>query len=141
MIKYFFPIALLLFILSGCSREEKSKLEAFNPEVFAFDIGDQYEVNATVRVKGFKEQHKGEEFTGSVAYDLDLIKPDGSVTKSLISKIEDLKFSEEVKDAGIDIQFNLDSTYPTGKYKIIFNLKDTYSNSTASTSAEFQLSK
>jgi hypothetical protein len=125
----------------SCSDEEELKLEVYNPEIFAFDIGSENEVNSTIRVRGFKQSEEGQEFTASVAYELDLVRPDGNTEKSFISKVEDLKFRERVKDSEIDIQFTLDSTYVPGKYQIIFNIKDTYTNNTAVISSEFELTE
>ena len=42
----------IAFFINGCNKEEV-KFEAFSPQSFAFDIGDRWEVNALVNVKGF----------------------------------------------------------------------------------------
>jgi len=128
-----------LVFFSSCTGENDVKFEAFNPEVFSFDIGDEYEINASVRVKGFEIKGEGTEFNSSIGYELDLVKPGGETEKAFISKIEDFNFSEKVSDTGIDIQFNLDTTFSKGQYKLIFNLKDVFSGKTANTSADFTL--
>jgi hypothetical protein len=134
-----FPLFAALLLIMSCAEETDENLLAFNPEAFAFDIGDEYEVNATVRVKGFQLQKEGEEYLGSLAYELDLVRPDGTNESGIVSRIEDLAFSEKVADTGIDVQFSLDTTYPSGSYQIIFNLRDTFSGSTASATAGFNL--
>jgi hypothetical protein len=139
MKKYLLSAAVFILLVNGCSGDDNNKLEAYNPEVFAFDIGDEYEVNATVRIKGFKLDQQGDEFTSSVSYELDLVRPEGVTENEIVTKIEDLVFSEKVNDAGIDIQFTLDSSYAPGKYSVIFNLKDNLSEKSVTTSTEFTL--
>jgi hypothetical protein len=39
------------------------------------------------------------------------------------------------------VQFELDSTYATGEYKIIFNIQDPGTEQTAASSVSFQLNK
>lgn len=136
----FFLYLALIFTVS-CKTGDDLKFEAFNPEVFAFDIGDEYEVNATVRVKGFEIKGEGEKYNASIGYELDLVKPDGETVKALLSKIEELDFTEKVGDTGIDIQFNLNSSYAAGKYTIVLNLTDNFSGRTTSISSEFELNK
>ncbi len=130
----------LLILLSSCSKDEK-KLEAFNAEAFAYDLGDNWEVDATVRVKGFKQNENNNQFTTTLSYNIDLVKPAGDTVKSLVSKTEDKSNDEEFMDVPIEIQFDLDSTYADGDYKIIFDVKDAETGKTASASASFSLKK
>ncbi len=136
----YFLFPALIFV-AACSTADDLKFEAFNPEVFAFDIGSEYEVNASVRVKGFEIRGEGEKFNSSIGYEIDLVKPDGETVKALLSKIEELDFTEKVGDTGIDMQFSLDSGYAEGKYTIVINLTDNFSGRTTSISSEFSLSK
>jgi hypothetical protein len=138
---YFYPLYLFLILFASCGEDENLKLEVYNTEAFVFDTGDEYEVNALVRLKGFKLQEEGEEFTSSVSYDIDLLKPDGSREEAFISKVKDFEFSEEVKDAGLDIQFNLDKSYIPGKYTMVINLTDNNTDNTTQTSAGFELTE
>ena len=48
---------LSLLLITSCNKEE-IKLEVFNPEAFAYDLGNTWEVNAMINVKGF-EQREG----------------------------------------------------------------------------------
>jgi hypothetical protein len=130
----------LLLILGACSKEEK-KLEAFNAEAFAYDLGNSWEVDGTVRVKGFKQNEMDNKFTATLSYDIDLVKPAGDTVKALISKTEDKTNDEEFMDVPIEVQFDLDSTYQDGDYKIIYHIKDAGTNQTASASASFKLQK
>lgn len=130
----------ILLIFSSCSKEEK-KLEVFNAEAFAYDLGDSWEVDATVRVKGFKQSEKESRFTATLSYDIDLVKPSGDTVKSLISKTEDKSNNEVFMDVPLEIQFDLDSTYADGNYKLIIRVKDAETGSMASASAPFNLKK
>jgi len=130
----------LLLLLSSCSKEEK-KLEAFNAEAFAYDLGESWEVDATVRVKGFKQNENDNKYTATLSYDIDLVKPAGDTVKSLISKTEDKSNDEAFMDVPLEVQFDLDSTYADGDYKLIFNVKDAETGKEASASASFNLKK
>jgi hypothetical protein len=71
--KKLFAFALVgLFVFTSCKKEEPLNLEAFSPQGFAFDLGDIWEVNATVRVKGFQQNRNDEtkEFRAAVFYRL-----------------------------------------------------------------------
>jgi len=75
MKKVFF-LVISLFVIAGCSKKEV-KLEAFSAEAFAYDIGDgTAEVNATVRVKGFTQIEKNDNYNAEVSYVVDLVRPD-----------------------------------------------------------------
>ncbi len=130
----------LLLIISACSKKEE-KLEAFNAEAFAYDLGNSWEVDATTRVKGFTQIERNDSFTTKIGYKIDLIKPDGDTAKSIISRTEDKVNSEKFIDVPVEIQFDLDSTYRDGEYKVIFNIKDAETGKTASASATFKLQK
>jgi hypothetical protein len=133
-----FPAVLILVLLSSCSKEEQ-KLEAFNAEAFAYDLGSSWEVDATVRVKGFKQTEEDNKFTATLTYDIDLVQPAGDTLKALISKTEDKTNDEEFLDVPVEVQFDLDSTYADGDYNLIFNIKDAETGKTASASASFNL--
>jgi hypothetical protein len=135
-----YPLVLLLILFASCGQEEENlNLEAFNTEAFAFDIGEEYEVNASVRVRGFRIEEEDNDLRSSISYDLNLVQPGGKIEDSFISKTEDMSFKENVKDAAFDIQFNLDKNYPEGKYYLVINLTDNLTGNKAATTAEFTL--
>lgn len=129
---------LLLIITTGCSKKEE-KLEVYNAEAFAYDLGGSWEVDATTRVKGFTQTEKDNKYTAKISYSIDLVKPDGQTVKSILSKTEDKVNDESFIDVPVEIQFDLDSTYQNGDYKIIFNIKDAETGKSASASAAFKL--
>jgi len=132
---------IFLFIMSvifySCSVEEPAKIETFSTEAFAYDLGDAWEVNTTTRVKGFSQTEEDNNFSATIAYDIDLVNPAGDTIKALISRVEDKMDTERIMDIPLEAQFELDSTYAEGEYKIIFNIKDVFSNNIAVSTASF----
>lgn len=135
--------ALVLFILVGCRSEEPLNLEAFNPEAFAFDLGDLWEVNATVRVKGFKQNRDDDTkiYSASVFYSVDLEKPSGEVRENVFKFLRDASNNEPIMDIGLDAQFELGADYEVGTYKLIFKIKDEFSDMQTNSTVEFELQK
>ena len=134
-------LLLTLLIFYSCSKEEPVKIEAFSTEAFAFYLGDSWEVNATTRVKGFSQKEEGNNFSATIAYDVDLVTPAGDTIAALLSRVEDKTDNEKIMDIPLEAQFELDSTYATGNYTIIFNIKDAASGQTVESSAAFKLTK
>lgn len=135
-ISVFFIYALLF---AGCGKEEQTKLEAYNAEAFAYDLGESWEVNATTRVKGFLQKEEKGTFIALLTYNIDLVTTEGDTIKSMISKTEDKIKNEKMSDVDLETQFELDSTYAEGNYKVIFNVKDANTNQTTKSFAEFVL--
>ena len=131
----------MLLMLNSCGKEE-TKLEAFNPEAFAYDLGDSWEVNAMVNVKGFEQREgSGDTFEASISYSADIKTPDGNTIENLYSEKVKTSTIEELIDIPLEIQFELDSTYSFGRYTIIFNITDIYSKNIITGSAEFDLTE
>ena len=131
-------IFFFLLITVSCGKKEEVKFEAFSPEAFAYDIGDVWEVNATVNVRGFTKLEKNNQFFVSLSYKVDLINPQGEVTKDIFSDIKEVN-EIEISDVQLESQFELDDSYVNGIYKIVFNIKDNNSSKTVSTQVEFEL--
>jgi hypothetical protein len=138
--KYFLSTFFMCFLIfAGCGKDDKTKIEAYNAEAFAYDLGESWEVNATTRVKGFFQKEENGTFTALLSYDIDLVTAAGDTIKSLISRTEDKMKNERMSDVDLETQFDLDSTYNEGNYKVIFNVKDMNTGITAKSSAEFVL--
>lgn len=137
MNKSAFLIFILLFSFS-CGKKEEVKFEAFSPEAFAYDIGDTWEVNATVNVRGFEKIKKDDETLVSLSYNVDLINSDGDSTKNIFSDLKEVS-DREITDVQLEAQFELDDTQTQGIYKIVFNIKDNNSSKTVSAQVEFEL--
>ncbi len=138
--KYFIALIFIAFLLNGCSKEEV-KLEAFSPEAFAFDIGDNWEVNAPVNVRGFNQREIEDTFYVSITYSVDLILPDDKKIENIFNNTEEFTKEEEMLDVQLQVQFELDSTYAMGRYKLLFNIRDNFSEQTTEVSVEFDLSE
>lgn len=138
MKKLMFMIVTLLVLIS-CSKKEV-KFEAFSAEAVAFDIGDgTAEVNATVRVKGFTQTEKNDNYKASVGYEVDLLKPDGTIRNSVFKFVQNDEKKEPIADVALEAQFSLDSTYKAGTYTLIFNIDDKNSENEIKTKVNFDL--
>ena len=134
-------ILFLLALLSlSCSKKEEVKFEAFSPEAFAYDIGDSWEINATVNVKGFVKKEVGEELSASLEFTVDMIGPDSLEIKNIFDDSKNVT-SGELIDVQLEAQFELDYNSPEGLYKITFNVTDINSEEVTSAEAEFELKK
>lgn len=130
---------LLIITFYSCENEDPAAIEIFSTEVFAFDIGDYWEVNASTRVKGFAQIEGENNFSATIAYDIDLITPSSDTLKALVSRVEDKTSTERIIDIPLEAQFELDSTYSNGIYTLIFNVKDALTDRIVTTSADFHL--
>ncbi|MGB5288708.1 MAG: hypothetical protein WBN42_09475, partial [Ignavibacteriaceae bacterium] len=112
----------------------------FSPEAFAYDIGDAWEINATVNVKGFKKEEVDDEFSASFDFNVDLTGPDSSETENIFVDSKDVT-SVELIDVQLEAQFELDYNSPEGLYKISFNITDKNTGEVTSAQTEFELKK
>jgi hypothetical protein len=135
-----FVLTVLLF--TYCSKKEE-KFEAFSTEAFAYDLGGKWEVNATVRIKGFNQIVDKEtgNYAATISLIVDLVKPDSSVEAGKFSYVHTETSKEKISDIGLEAQFDLDSTYQEGLYKLIFHIKDANSDNKTSIETELELSK
>jgi hypothetical protein len=133
-------ILLLILLTISCSKKEEVKFEAFSPEAFAYDIGDSWEINATVNVKGFVKKEVGEELSASFKFTVDMTGPDSLKIINIFSDSKDVTRGE-LNDVQLEAQFELDYNSPEGLYKITFNVTDINSGEVTSAEAEFELKK
>lgn len=138
--KYLSIFIFSFLFITGCGKKEETKLQAVNPEAAAFDMGDgTWEVNASVIVKGFQQDEVDGFFNSELSYSVDLQRPDGSSVKNKFSDVMTNKEKEKLSDQQLNIQFELDSTFIKGKYKVVINVKDNYSAQTVTAEKEFDL--
>ncbi|RKY99124.1 MAG: hypothetical protein DRQ13_02890 [Ignavibacteriae bacterium] len=135
--KYFIALIFIAFLICGCSKEEV-KLEAFSPESFAFDIGDTWEVNALVNVRGFVQKEEVGTYSASIQYTVNMITPDGKTITNVFEDAKVVNEEEEIADIPLEVQFELDSTYTAGKYKLLFNIRDNFSEKSTEVTIEFE---
>ena len=133
-------LIILLAVLISCSKKEEVKFEAFSPEAFAYDIGDTWEINATVNVKGFVKKEVGDELSASLEFTVDLTGPDSLRVTNIFSDTKEVS-SNELIDIQLEAQFELDYNSPDGLYIINFNVTEINSGKVTSAQAEFELKK
>lgn len=133
-------LILLTLIIFACNKKEEEEFEAFSPEAFAYDIGDAWEINATVNVKGFVKREVGDELSASVEFTVDMIGPDSLKITNIFSDSKDIT-SSDLTDIPLEAQFELDYNSPEGLYKITFNVIDLNSGEVTSAQSEFELKK
>lgn len=132
---------LSLVALSSCGRDGGRKLEAFSPEAIAMNAPDGWEVTATVRVKGFDEEVQDKTHRAKLAYSIDLVTPQGKTLNAFAADTIDEDQQEEFLDLPVEAQMEFDSTFTTGRYKVIFNVRDLLSGREVKTNKEFDLTK
>ncbi|HEY6627213.1 MAG TPA: hypothetical protein VIZ21_09670 [Ignavibacteriaceae bacterium] len=133
-------IFFFILITISCSKKEEVKFEAFSPEAFAYDIGDSWEINATVNVKGFEKKEVGDELSTSLGFSVDVIDPEGAESIDVFFDSKEVT-SKELIDVQLEAQFELDYNSPDGLYKIVFHITDKYSGKIVKAEAEFELKK
>jgi len=131
---------ILFFFIISCGKKEEVKFEAFSPEAFAYDIGDSWEINATVNVKGFEKKEVGDELSTSLGFSVDVIDPDGAESIDVFFDSKEVT-SKELIDVQLEAQFELDYNSQDGLYKIIFHITDKYSGEIVTAETEFELKK
>jgi hypothetical protein len=130
----------IFFLFTSCGKKEEVKFEAFSPEAFAYDIGDSWEVNATVNVKGFVKKEIGEGFSASFDYTVDLVGPDSLQVDAIFADTKEVTDIELI-DVQLEAQFELDYNSPEGLYQITFNISDNNSGERTSAQTQFELKK
>jgi hypothetical protein len=137
--KKIFLFIVSLLVVVACTKKD-TKFEAFSAEAFAFDLGDgTAEVNATVRVKGFTQTEKNDNYRASVAYVVDFLKPDSTVSKSVFTFVQNGDEKEPIADIALEAQFTLDSSYVAGIYTLVFNISDKKSDNKIESKVNFEL--
>lgn len=138
--KYLSILFFLFLFVIGCGKKGETKMQAINPEAAAFDMGDgSWEVNASVIVKGFQQNEAGGFFNSGLSYSVDLQRQDGSIVPNKFSDVMTNKEKEKLTDQQLNIQFELDSTFTAGKYKLVIKIKDNNSTQTVTAEKEFDL--
>lgn len=140
--KYLILFFLTVILFISCNKKE-DKFEAFSTEAFAYDLVGSWEVNATVRIKGFTQIEDKEtgNYAATISLIVDMVKPDSSVEKGKFSYVHTETSKEKISDIGLEAQFELDSTYQEGDYKIIFHIKDANSDNQTSIETDLELKK
>jgi hypothetical protein len=134
-------ISILLLSFWACSSRPEPNLQLSNPDAFAFDLGDSWEVNASVKATGFAQVEKDDDYLAKLSFSVDLITPNSDSLSAVFNEIVDEKDIEEFSDFILEAQIEVDNAFGLGDYKLVFNVKDEYSDQTKSISVDFNLSK
>ena len=126
--------------MSACTKDEIN-LEPFSPEAFAYDLGENWEINALVNVKGFeqRENNINKSFDASITLSADIKTPNGKTVEGVYTDTINVTHHEEILDIPLEVQFELDSSYSLGKYQIIIHISDEFSKNIVTTTVEFDL--
>lgn len=124
----------------GCGKEEPVELSAQNMEVFAYDLTDAWEINASAIIKGVKHVEESGQFKYSLSFSADLVKPDSTKIENISTENLNGTSDEILLDIPIEVQFELSSAFPAGGYKLVLNVKDNGSGKNVIIEKEFELS-
>ena len=138
---FFILLSTGLIFFTGCSKKEEVKLTTSGKNAFAIDMGQGWEVQALTELHGFKQNEKDGKFTASIFYSVDIITIDNKILKSLFTKQIDKKEPERINGVNLEAGFNLDESYPPGDYKVVFNIKDSFSNQSLQDTTTLKLEK
>ena len=133
-------ISLSIIIFFACSEPEPD-LQLSNPEAFAFDIGDSWEVNASVKAMGFAQSESEEYYLTNLTYSVDLIDSELDTLDAIFSDEITENSVEELSDIILEAQLEIDSSFSAGNYKLIFHVLDVLSNQEEMIVVDFDLSK
>ncbi len=141
MKKIFVVLSLVGFIIlfSACSKEE-IRLEVFNPEAFAFHIGEEWELNASAQVRGFEQFEEDKSFSIKLSYYVNLLTPSGELFEEVDYGMIDKTNNNKVLDTPLEIQMILDDSFEQGDYILQIFVTDDHSGQMDSTHVKFNLS-
>ncbi|MFA7227686.1 MAG: hypothetical protein WC061_01520, partial [Melioribacteraceae bacterium] len=109
------------------------------PETFAYSMDTGWELNASVRVKGFDQKESGGKFRTDLYYYADLATPDGKLIEKISASPIKKSAGERMTDIPIEFQTKLNADSPMGIYKLTFYIKDNADSRRAKISSYFEL--
>ncbi len=131
--KNILKIFTLSVLILACSRE-KPNLKLFSPESFAYSTEQGWELDTSVRVKGFQKEKQGEKITAKLSFSVDIVTPNGDTLKNAYDGLKDVSEEENISETPIDVQIEFDSTFAKGNYIVVFNVEDNLSSQEATIS-------
>ena len=138
--KKYFLLGALIILIAACSKKQE-KLELFSCESFAYTMDNGWEVDASVRVKGFEQKEDNGKYSAKLTYTVDLQTVDGRMILKIDSGVFEKTSADKMMDQQINSQLQLDKSYKTGTYKIFFNITDDYSGQKSVQWSYFELDK
>jgi hypothetical protein len=128
-----------IIILSISCSDKKEIFELYSPEAFAFSVDEGWELNASCRVKGFVQKEIDNQYSAKLSYSVDLVNTEGKVIQNVDEGFVDKKVDEKISDLPINVQIQIDSSYPPGLYQIIIYVRDDFGNLSSSIQRPFEL--
>jgi len=139
MKKVFIFISVYIFIWA-CSGKPEPNLELFSPEAFAYDVGESWEVNASINVKGFAIDENNNNPEIKLYYNINLITPHNDTIKSIFDKNVILNAEDdENQEIPLEAQIELDSSFTEGQYELMFYISDESSKQSKTVAIPFRL--
>jgi hypothetical protein len=132
-------LILLALVIFACDKPENFKLT--NAEVFAYLVDGGWEINATCIAKGFGQEKSDGVFIARLSYTVDLITPDNKKLEYIDEGLVDKSSEEEIEYLQVESQFQIDSTFAEGKYKIVMNVQDDNTQKSATIEKDFTISR
>ncbi len=132
-------ILALALILFACQNSEDFKLT--DAEVFAFLIDNGWEINATCIVRGFGQESSGNAYVARLSYTVDLITPDNKKLEYIDEGLVNKSSEEKIEYLQVESQFQIDSTFSEGPYRIVINVHDDNTQKSASIEKSFTVSR
>ena len=115
-------------------------MELFSPEAFAYDVGDSWEVNASINVKGFAVDENNDNPEIKLYYNINLITPQNDTIKSIFDKNVILNADDdENQEIPLEAQIELDSSFTEGQYELMFYVSDENSKQSKTVAIPFRL--
>jgi hypothetical protein len=141
MKKYYILLLFPCILFISCGKKEEPKLITFNPVTYAFKTDGGWDVQASIQVKGFTQKKEKDTYIVKMFYSVDLVKPDGNFVNGVVRDTIDEENTEEFMDLPVNVQFELDSSYTVGNYKVIYNIKDAFSNQQIKSEKDLELTE
>ncbi len=132
-------ISLIFFLFASCEREPR-KIELGNLDCFAFYLGDSWELNASVFVKNFEYKEVEDIYSYKFSYSVSIVTPKADTLKNVDYDLIEKKSEEEPVEQEIEIQININDNFEAGKYILIFDAVDNYTQQKARVESLFTLS-
>ncbi len=134
-------LSFILFLAFFSCSEEELKLEVYSPEAFAFQVDSEWELNASVQVKGFAQVEEKGEYSTKLSYYVNLVTPSGELFEEIDYGLIDRKSDEKLIDTQLEIQVMMDSSFAEGEYTLHIFVLDDLSEQQDSTQVKFTLSE
>lgn len=132
---------ILIIGLFACNTTPEPNLQLSNPEAFAFDLGESWEINSSVKSKGFLVKEYEDEYTIKLYYFIDLISHQNDTLNNIYSDSLIFSDSEEIEDVILESQIEIDTSYGVGDFNLLYHVKDMFTDNSDTISVAFILSK